>query len=150
MTSRWDASIRHDRYHPLWIRNSGFLQEFDNCDGTRCTTRSLLPQDRMWAYGIAAISHYRMGTQDFLRNLITVIARRTTWPLLPQDGMWAYGMAAITHCWMQTWNFFRNLITVMAQGIQHGCYYLKMGCEHMARLLSPTVEWELGTSSGTW
>ena len=61
-----------------------------------------------------------------------------TQSLLPQNGMWAYSTATITQCRSGTRNFFGNLIIVV-WGIRHGRYYLKMGCEHTAWPLSPTV-----------
>ena len=94
----------------------------------------------MWAYGMAAIAYSRCEFGISLRIGNYDGTRRMTQSLLPQKGMWAYGIAAITHCRLRTHNFFRNLITVMAWGIRYGCYYLKMGCEHTARPLSPTTK----------
>ena len=70
-------SIRHGCYYSLLNADSKLLQELDNCDGVRCMTWSLLPQDGMRAYGMTTITHYKMQ---------------------------AYGMTAITHYWMQVYD----------------------------------------------
>ena len=89
--------IRHGRYYlkkgcehtaqllsPLQNANLGFLWELDNCDDARHMTWLLLPQEGMWAYGTAAIAHYRM--RAYGTTIITHYRMR------------AYGTAAITHC----------------------------------------------------
>ena len=93
--------------------------------------------NRVWAYGTAPITHGRFETWKLFRNLKT---------------MWCevYNTIAITSrqdvsIWhgryhplqMRTRDFSGNLITVMMWGIWHGRYFLKKGCEHMARPLSP-------------
>ena len=135
--------IRHGRYylkmgceHTAWPlsptvnANLELLWALDNCDARRMT-RSLLPQDGMWAYGMTAITHYISRTQNFFRNLITVWCE-------------AYDTIAITSRWdvsirhncyhplqIRNLELLRNLMTVM-WGVWHDRYNLKMGCEHMA------------------
>ena len=50
ITLRWNASIRHDRYHPATITHCR-MQAYGTAAITHC---------RMQAYGIAAITHYKM------------------------------------------------------------------------------------------
>ena len=94
----------------------------------------------MWAYGMATITHSRCEFSISLGTGNCDGVRCTTRLLLPQKGMWAYDTAVITHCRLGTPDFSRNLITMKAWGVWHGRYYLKMGCVHTARSLSPTVE----------